>query len=537
MSGKRVCALICLVGVTALAAFTGCGRDSDPSGPEATGSLSVVPGPGDVSASWTLTGPDGFSAEGTDLREFTRMPVGSYTLTWHGAEGWVRPWPDVVTRDLESGGVVVYQGDYRENVPSTVSIDAGPAAVGATWTLRGQEGLTASGSGDRVFENVDAGHYELLWDVPAGWLNAGPVVDEGEVFGQELAFSGEFVTDVDTPAGWEYVPAGTFTMGSPISEWGRQADELAHEVTLSRGFMAAVREVTLKQYRDAAQWAYENGYVAIDTSINVTATGEWDTTHTVSDLASGVMIIQMPVTNLYVGVASPAPGDPAELRFLDPSIHDTDNAQLPVKGINWYGAAAYCNWLSLQEGLTPAYDAAWACNDGDPYGADGYRLPTEAEWERACRAGAATAFASGPVVNPICNDPNLNVLGWHCQQGLMRTMALAANAWGLFDLHGNVWEWTQDWYEAYPEGPVTDPGTESAGLTAAALADRSAWIVADAPVGDGAEKVDEPVKSVRGGAFSSFAVQCRSANRSFYDPYWVSGQLGFRPVRTLVDEE
>ncbi|GGW07270.1 hypothetical protein GCM10010230_51350 [Streptomyces narbonensis] len=125
-------------------------------------------------------------------------------------------------------------------------------------------------------------------------------------------------------------------------------------------------------------------------------------------------------------------------------------ARLPVEGVSWGDAVRFCNALSGQEGLTPAYritdGGPEGAEDGDPggvewdRGADGYRLPTEAEWEHACRAGTTEA-RYGP----------LDEIAWHrgnSGERLHETGGRRPNGWGLHDMLGNVWEWCWDVYDA-----------------------------------------------------------------------------------------
>jgi len=525
MSPKTPWAVLALV-VASLFGLAGCGQD-DPAAP-ADGRLGVLTAPETLATPWTLTGPAGYRASGTGSRELADLAPGAYELTWGAVEGWVRPWPHSVTVQVGGDGAAVVAGEYRENVPSTVVIEGDADAAGAAWSLRGGEGFERSGVGTAVLTDVDAGHYELTWTTPAGWLNVGPTRQRGEVFGDELTFRAGFVPDVDLPAGFEYAPAGTFAMGSPEDEWGRQIDEVLHEVTLTNDFMISAREVTTQRFRDLITWAWGAGHVVVDTTIG-TVNGNPDTTVVVLDNLDGSTLEILDLGQVNIAFSPTA----YEFRILP------DEGSRPVTGISWYTAAAYCDWLSLQEGLPRAYDhATWTVNGGDPYAAQGYRLPTEAEWEYAARAGETDAFTTGPVVNPICDDPNLLRVGWHCDAGLRNVAGRQANGWGLYDMHGNAWEWCADAWVALGEDPVTDPYAPLApAVEPAALAGpqpaSGAWTVE----ADLAAKVNDQVRAVRGGSALDFAINCRSANRSGYDPYWPASTLGFRPVRTLPAEE
>ena len=179
----------------------------------------------------------------------------------------------------------------------------------------------------------------------------------------------------------------------------------------------------------------------------------------------------------------------------------------PVDQIRWYDAVRYCNARSRLEGLTPAYDLKTGKCD---FGADGYRLPTEAEWEYAARAGTATPYFFGD------SAANLKRYAWFkdsCDQNPQPVGAKLPNGWGLHDLYGNVWEWCHDFYQEdyYKHSPQNDPRGPRTGKT----------------------------RVLRGGCWNSRPGYCRSSYREHEDPAFtdvcfrraVHGFCGFRCVR------
>jgi formylglycine-generating enzyme required for sulfatase activity len=172
---------------------------------------------------------------------------------------------------------------------------------------------------------------------------------------------------------------------------------------------------------------------------------------------------------------------------------------LPVEEVSWNDAIAFCNKLSEREGLKPYYQLG----AGAPSGGEGYRLPTEAEWEYACRAGTATRFSFGDA------DTSLGESAWFSDNSDFKTHPVGQkrpNAWGLFDMHGNVWEWCGDGYAAdcYQGSPAAaDPPGPS----------------------QSADRV------IRGGGWNDFPQDCRAALRGWFAPGYRGSSLGFRLAR------
>jgi eukaryotic-like serine/threonine-protein kinase len=189
----------------------------------------------------------------------------------------------------------------------------------------------------------------------------------------------------------------------------------------------------------------------------------------------------------------------------------------PMNSVSWYDAAAYCNWLSKREGV-PEAEWCYGPNEKGDYAEGmklmasaenrkGYRLPTEAEWECSCRAGTSTTYSFGEPWEL------LEKYGWYLKNSPTRTQpagSLKPNDLGLFDLHGNLWEWCQDSYVAKPGKKETGDNVSNASLS----------------IGDNVLRI------IRGGFYYTRPALVRSATRGTLAPSNRGSGMGFRPART-----
>jgi sulfatase modifying factor 1 len=235
--------------------------------------------------------------------------------------------------------------------------------------------------------------------------------------------------------GYVLIQSGTFTMGSPAGEPGRGSDESRRSVTLTRDFWLKETEVT------EGEWLALMGY------------------------------------------------DPYSA--LGPACD-----LCPAQGLTWFEAVEYLNALSRSEGLPECYTGPGMSKAFEGLNCLGYRLPTEAEWEYAARAGTTEARYG-----------ELDAIAWHSGNAGRKGQPVGGkqpNPWGLFDMLGNVWEWTNDRYEAYGVGTAVDP------LGPAAT----------------------PNRVYRGGSYGTDATGCRAADRVEAGELVRSGDIGFRPARS-----
>lgn len=261
---------------------------------------------------------------------------------------------------------------------------------------------------------------------------------------------------MEVPKNFILVDGGAFQMGSPDSEGWRSEDETQHTVTVSDFYISAY-ELTQAEY--------------------------------------------------------------ASVTGSNPSSFSGDN--LPVENITWLDAVAYCNARSESEGRTPVYTIDGQNVSWDR-GADGYRLPTEAEWEYACRAGTQTPFntensPSADEVNYYGHYPyqieenyfsqgNLDTKPGQYRETTVEVGSFEPNAWGLYDMHGNVSEWVWDYYGPYSTEEQTDPTGPDTGV----------------------------LRVYRGGGWNDFAKNMRSAYRATLDQDKGSFNIGLRLVLNAV---
>ena len=305
----------------------------------------------------------------------------------------------------------------------------------------------------------------------------------------------EGYSDIPAPPGsFVFVPSGTFTMGDGLVWCGK--DE--HQVTLTHDFWISQYEVTNQEYMDLVQWAYDQGYVtATSWSVRDNLDGSTEELVDLDDsdceLAFSNGVFSLRESNYALRYAYQGGYDPAD--------H-------PMKEVTWYGAVAYCDWLSLSEGLTRAYDhSKWLCGGGDPYSAEGYRLPTDAEWEYAAQWNDEQIYPWGNETPQECVHANygFDCVSWSSPVGSYPAGVQPNLSDPIYDLAGNVWEWANDWWQC-------DLGTS--------------------PEIDPPGPASDSHRVIRGGGWNHYASTLRVSFRSAVIPGGSYSELGIRPVRS-----
>ena len=264
------------------------------------------------------------------------------------------------------------------------------------------------------------------------------------------------------------IPPGEFVMGSPKKETSYWTGEDQHSVKLSKGFWLGETEVTQR---------------------------EW------------VAIMD---------------DNPSHFKVMN--NHDT--SRFPVEMVTWYDVVEFCNKLSEKEQLAAYYELrATKRQDGHLVSAEvaivggrGYRLPTEAEWEYACRAGTITAYHYGNKLNSQqANvgraDPSRKLPNEPYLSRPTTVKSYAPNGFGLYDMHGNVLEWCFDWEGSYDASPGVhlDPSSPQPGRM----------------------RINPNARVVRGGCWSNLPTYARSASRNFSRSGGRTSGTGFRVARTM----
>ena len=253
------------------------------------------------------------------------------------------------------------------------------------------------------------------------------------------------------------VKPGKFSMGSPEKESSlRNANEKQHQVTHTRPVYMQEREMTVGQWRWFVKSASYKTEAEAGEGASVLVDYNWE--------------------------------KDTEYNWGIPGF--TQNDKHPVTCVSWNDTQAFIKWINKAE-----------------KGVYTFRLPTEAEWEYACRAGTQTRFYSGDCLARAQANFDGNAKWETClvqesSKSTVETGKYSPNPWGLYDMHGNVMEWCQDWFGNYPDGEISDPVGPSAGTS----------------------------KVVRGGGWTSYAYNSRSAKRFSRNPNESFSDLGFRLV-------
>ncbi len=435
---------------------------------------------------------------------------------------------DLSTPESDGGGI------------GTIEINMPAGADGATWHLYGPGDTFRHGDTDLVLNEMPGGQYTIIWTAVKGWTNPMPAVQTLKA-NATLTLHGDYL-DKAPGSNFVRIDGADFIMGSEsgarkdsthtIMSWidtnivkgdtifwdvidttvidtfaipmeiGRDADEGRHRVELTYAHFIGKTEVTNQEFVELGNWAIGEGYATTTESAMFDAID-----------GSTVELINFDFEDTPIDVQD------GMLRLKKPEF-----ANHPIIEVTWFGAVSYCDWLSIKEGIDKAYDHSdWSLVSLN------YRLPKEAEWENACRAGTKTAFYSGAIENGDCVEPNLDEAGWFCGNAGNSSHDVgtkAANALGLFDMHGNVWEWCHDLYGNYEIPAIPDDPDTPDGLPPRPLMfyddDELVPVVNPRGPDEGTNRI------IRSGRWLLASTMCRSAGRLMGVPEYRGFHIGFR---------
>ncbi len=388
----------------------------------------------------------------------------------------------VLLYDTETGGSPVYQEDL-----GTVAVEDGVYAF--AFGANGVGGKTVADwlGGPPLYLALVINGEE---STPRTRILAVPYALRAQTSGDTEALSktvDDLLLRINAPTGFVYVPEGEFQMGNAFDETEGEDDEVPLRTVTVDAFYMGRTEVTNDEMASALNWAAERGLVSIEANAVLNLNGSPKT------------LLDLTISDLTVDES-------------DRLITTVTNRNKPCVGVTWFGAQAYCNFLS--DRAVPSLPRAIDFTDWSiDYSTGGYRLPTEAEWERAARGGAVGLRY--PWGNQITfSDANFS---GH-EGGTTDVGSYPPTDFGLLDMIGNVWEWVGDWYGLYDSEETDNP----TGPT-----EEEAWTD-----GEGGPLLG---KVVRGGNFAEDEAGSRVSNRFFGDPKSLdaagSDTFGFRPVR------
>jgi len=313
--------------------------------------------------------------------------------------------------------------DYKQEEEATGSLKITGSPKGATVFIGGKK----KGTVPATIKDLKPGDYEIRVEKEGfkGVEQKVTIISDKTIEIKVTLEGKSFAKSIGMK--FVYIKPGSFMMGSPSGESGRDDDETRHRVTLTRGFYMQTTEVT------QGQWKAVMG--------------------------------------------------------SNPSYFNGCGDNCPVEAVSWNDVQGFIKRLNEKEGKSK------------------FRLPTEAQWEYACRADTITPFSFGNCLSTdqANYDGNYPLAG--CSKGKYRKKTIRVgsfrpNARGLYDMHGNVWEWCQDWYGDYPSGTVSNPKGPASGSA----------------------------RVLRGGSWNFNARICRSADRDRSEPGYRNDNYGFRLV-------